>query len=108
MAESLEDLDLTPGVLGCREDDLLEEIDRDEPGTGEGDQDSPWFDEVKCLKIDVFVPTRSTLEMRLGVGEFGGIEDHGIEAAASGSKLAERSEGVTFDLFGAIRRNAVE
>ena len=68
-------------------------------GAGAGDEDSAGAEHLERAEIELFVAAEGGVEIALGLGEGGRVENDGVVVAVGGRIVLEQVEGVGFDPF---------
>ena len=96
------DLDQAQGAVGVKGGvgEHFEEIRlADVIGAGAGDEDSARAKHFQGAKVEFFVAAQGGVEVALGFGEGGRVENDGVVAAVGRGIVLEQVEGVGFDPF---------
>ena len=68
-------------------------------GARAGDEDSAGTKHFEGAKVEFLVAAKGGVEIALGLGEGGRVEDDGVVAVVGGGVVLEQVEGVGFDPF---------
>jgi len=68
-------------------------------GARAGDENSTWAEHLEGAEVEFLVAAEGGIEVALGFGEGGRVENDGVIALAGGGVVLEQIEGVGFDPF---------
>ncbi len=68
-------------------------------GAGAGDEDAAGAEHLESAEVELLVASKRSIQIALGLGECGRVEDDSIVTAVGGGVVLQEIEGVGLDPF---------